>query len=571
MVILSNTINLHVEDHGRGTPTLVFLHYWGGSSRTWRHVVKELAPDFRTVAIDQRGWGQSDKPDTGYALADLADDAQGVIEQLGLDRFILVGHSMGGKVAQLLASRKLPGLMGMVLVAPAPPSAMNLPLEVRQGMVDAYASRESILATVEQVLAGSPLAPSDLDMVVADSLAGAPAARQAWPLAASQEDITQDVARITVPTLVISGEEDRVDPPAVLRQHLLPRIAQARLHVLPGIGHLAPLEALGEIDSLIRGFAASLDVEKQVETVTIVGGGVIGASWAALFLAHGRSVVVSDPAPDIADKVKRVILEALPTLEGLGHSTAGLFGRLTFESDLAKAVVNADLVQENGPEKIAFKRKLWAAIEAAAPEDALLLSSSSSIPASEQNRDMVDPGRLIIGHPFNPPHLMPLVEVVPSAASNPDLVVRAMAFYREVGKVPLELKKEIPGFVANRLQAAIFRECVYLVREGIVSIRDLDAIVTNSLGLRWASDGPFLSFHLGGGAGGMAHFIEHLGKGGMEALWASFGEVSFDEATSNLLIDQTAQFYGATPTADLVAGRDAREVAILNGFKRLPL
>jgi ketoreductase RED1 len=143
-------------------------------------------------------------------------------------------------------------------------------------------------------------------------------------------------------------------------------------------------------------------------------------------------------------------------------------------------------VQENGPEKIAFKRKLWAAIEAAAPEDALLLSSSSSIPASEQNRDMVDPGRLIIGHPFNPPHLMPLVEVVPSAASNPDLVVRAMAFYREVGKVPLELKKEIPGFVANRLQAAIFRECVYLVREGIVSIRDLDAIVT-MLGLRWAA------------------------------------------------------------------------------------
>jgi len=254
----SNIIRHHVEDLGTGAPALVFLHYWGGSSRTWRHVIKALAPAFRTVAIDQRGWGQSDKLDAGYTLGDLADDAQALIERLALDRYILVGHSMGGKVAQLLASRSPAGLAGLVLVAPSPPSPMNLPLDIRQGMVSAYDSRESVIATVQQVLAATPLLPDDLETVVSDSLRGAPAAKAAWPLAASQEDITAQVAGICVPTLVISGQEDRVDPPAVLQQELMPRIPQATLHTLPGIGHLSPLEAPAELAALIRNFAAPL-------------------------------------------------------------------------------------------------------------------------------------------------------------------------------------------------------------------------------------------------------------------------------------------------------------------------
>ena len=236
---------------------MVFLHYWGGSSRTWRHVVRALAPDFRTVAVDQRGWGRSDKPDDGYDLASLAADAQGVVEALGLTRYVLVGHSMGGKVAQLLASRRPPELVGLVLVAPSPPVPMNLPLEVRQVMVGAYASRDSIVATVE-LLAGRPLDADDLEAVVSDSLLGAAAAKAAWPLAASQEDIGSLVAAIAVPTLVISGEADRVDPPAVLKQELLTRIPQARLSLLPGVGHLAPLEAPGDVAGLIRKFVQSL-------------------------------------------------------------------------------------------------------------------------------------------------------------------------------------------------------------------------------------------------------------------------------------------------------------------------
>ncbi|MDE1917184.1 MAG: alpha/beta fold hydrolase [Sphingomonadales bacterium] len=258
MTTVSNSIKLHVEDLGAGSqtgiPALVFLHYWGGSSRTWRHVTQALTPDFRTIAIDQRGWGQSDKPADGYALADLVDDAQRVIESLALDHYVLVGHSMGGKVAQLLASRRPVGLAGLVLVAPSPPSPMGMPLAVRQGMVSAYDSRESIIATVEQVLTSAPLLPEDLETVIGDSLQGSPAAKAAWPLVASQEDISEAVARIAVPTLVISGEEDRVDPPAVLRQELMTRLPHARLQILPGIGHLSPLEAPGELADLIRDF-----------------------------------------------------------------------------------------------------------------------------------------------------------------------------------------------------------------------------------------------------------------------------------------------------------------------------
>jgi pimeloyl-ACP methyl ester carboxylesterase len=258
MKLVSNGVTLHVSQQGAGAPALVFLHYWGGSSRSWRHVIAALATEFRTVAIDQRGWGQSGAPARGYALADMANDAQAVIEALDLERFILVGHSMGGKVAQLLASRRPRGLAGLALVAPAPPGPLALPLEMRKAMVHAYDSRDSIIATVEQVLAPDGLGAEDLDMVIADSLAGAAAAKEAWPLSASQEDIGAAVAAIGVPAIVISGAHDRVDPPDVLRRALLPRLAQATLHVLPGVGHLLPLEAPREVAALVGGFARSV-------------------------------------------------------------------------------------------------------------------------------------------------------------------------------------------------------------------------------------------------------------------------------------------------------------------------
>ena len=259
MIIESNGVKLHVEQRGAGAPALVFLHYWGGSSRTWRRVIDALAPEFRNVAIDQRGWGRSDAPARGYALADMADDAQGVIEALDLERYILIGHSMGGKVSQLIASRQPRGLMGLALVAPSPPSPLNLPLDAREGMVNAYESRDSILATVQQVLAPNGLDPEDLGTVIADSMAGAPAAKLAWPMSASQEDITAAMAKIKAPTIVISGDGDRVDPPNTLRRELLARIPQARLHVLARVGHLLPFEAPKEVANFLRAFAISTE------------------------------------------------------------------------------------------------------------------------------------------------------------------------------------------------------------------------------------------------------------------------------------------------------------------------
>lgn len=270
MRIAANGIELHVEQRGAGTPALVFLHYWGGSSRSWRHVVDRLAPDFRTIAMDQRGWGQSDAPPNGYALADLADDAQAVIKALDLERYILIGHSMGGKVSQLIASRRPDGLMGLVLVAPSPPSPLNLPLDVRRGMVHAYDSRESIIATLESVLAPNGLDPDDLEAVIADSLIGAPAAKQAWPLSASQEDIRASMADIEVPAIVISGACDRVDPPEVLRRELLPHLLQAELHLLPNVGHLLPIEAPDDVADLIRTFALSMLGVETIDPPTYV-------------------------------------------------------------------------------------------------------------------------------------------------------------------------------------------------------------------------------------------------------------------------------------------------------------
>ena len=163
MKLESNGVHLNVTQSGAGAPALVFLHYWGGSSRTWRRVIEALAPEFRTVAIDQRGWGKSEAPANGYALADMADDAEAVIEALDLECYILIGHSMGGKVSQLIASRHPRGLRGLALVAPSPPSPLKLPLDVRQTMVSAYDSRDSIIATVEQVLAPHGLNPEDLE------------------------------------------------------------------------------------------------------------------------------------------------------------------------------------------------------------------------------------------------------------------------------------------------------------------------------------------------------------------------------------------------------------------------
>ncbi|WP_322012866.1 alpha/beta fold hydrolase [Paraburkholderia sp. J12] len=266
MHIRTNGPTIHVSEQGEGDLALVFLHYWGGSSRTWDGVMGELSNDYRTLATDHRGWGESEAPTQGYAIADLANDAQNVIEALSLQRYVLVGHSMGGKVAQCLASRRPAGLAGVVLVAPSPPSPMALPEEQRAAMAASYASRESIEWVLDNVLTANPLTPAQREQVVADGLRGAPQAKAAWPNAAMLEDISGEVASIAVPVMVVAGEKDQVDPVETLQKGLLPRIAGARLHVLADVGHLPPLEAPVVLATLIGQFVRELE-----------SGGVAGA------------------------------------------------------------------------------------------------------------------------------------------------------------------------------------------------------------------------------------------------------------------------------------------------------
>jgi ketoreductase RED1 len=310
----------------------------------------------------------------------------------------------------------------------------------------------------------------------------------------------------------------------------------------------------------------SADALGRFRNVAVIGAGVIGSSWTALFLAHGLNVVVSDPRPDVETEVRGELAKIAPTLDALGLSSADLDRRLRFEADTARAVEGVDVVQENGPERLPFKQELWAKIEKVSPQ-ALLLSSSSSLTASQQAALMKHPDRLLIGHPFNPPHLIPLVEVVPGEKTDPKAIEDAVAFYSGLGKVAKVIHKEIRSFVANRLQGAIFRECVYLVKEGVVSIEELDDVVTNSIGLRWAAGGPFLSFHLAGGSGGISHFFQQFAPG-MRIAWKGFQETNVepDEVTTGLIIEQVAASYGKKPMAELERRRDRKQLAILRAL-----
>ena len=271
MKVTSNGIQIHVKDRGNGTLPVVFLHYWGGSSRTWDDVIAALPVEYRTIAPDLRGWGDSDAPSVGYALADFADDAQHLIAALKLDRFVLVGHSMGGKIAQLLASRRPRGLVGLVLVAPSPPVPLALPAEVRAAMQGAYLTRESVGMAIDQMLTAKPLSPKHREQVIEDSLRGAPQAKLAWPQSTSLEDIAPDVAAIDIPTMVIAGELDRIDGTAILEAELLTRVPHAVMRVLPGTGHLSPLESPVEVAAIIREFVDGIaSVGRDAITVTLL-------------------------------------------------------------------------------------------------------------------------------------------------------------------------------------------------------------------------------------------------------------------------------------------------------------
>jgi len=273
-----------------------------------------------------------------------------------------------------------------------------------------------------------------------------------------------------------------------------------------------------------------MSLNQPVHRIAIVGTGVIGASWAAYYLARGIDVVATDPGPQAEANLRKYVDDAWPLLTQVGLSPGASRDRLTFNPDMSRALAEADWVQENAPERPDFKIKLFAQMDDATPPNSIIASSSSGITMDVIQSGCKRPERCVIGHPFNPPHVVPLVEVVGGAKTSEATIERAMAFYAGVGKKPVRLYKALPGHVANRFQAALYKEVLYLVQQGVLSVADADVAVCYGPGIRWGVMGPSLQWHVGGGQGGIQHFMEHL----MDPLAAMMKTLGTPEITPQL-------------------------------------
>ncbi len=293
----------------------------------------------------------------------------------------------------------------------------------------------------------------------------------------------------------------------------------------------------------------------DVKRVAVVGTGVIGASWVAYFLAHGLDVNATDPSPGAEARLRDAVAQHWPTLERFGLSAGASVDRLRFHDSLEDAVSVADFVQENGPERMDFKIDLFRRMDAAAQPETILASSSSGLAISGVQSGCAHPQRVVLGHPFNPPHLIPLVEVIGGEQTSAEAVARAMAFYAAIGKRPIHVKREVKGHIANRLQAALWREAFHLVDQGVASVADIDTAIAHGPGLRWAVMGPFMNLHLSGGTGGIAHLLAHLG-GPIEDWWKDLGTPSMTAALRQQVTDGVADALGARSIAELEAARD---------------
>lgn len=294
-----------------------------------------------------------------------------------------------------------------------------------------------------------------------------------------------------------------------------------------------------------------------------LGGGVIGASWTSLFLAGGKSVAVFDPAPQIERQVRDYIETAWPSLAQLGLVVDGANpDAVSFHRDARAAVDGAAFIQESVPERLEIKHELYRDIEDALDPAALVASSASGLTLTEMQGGWRSPSRFVLGHPFNPPHLIPLVEVLGNEHTGAGVVAAARTFYESVGKVTIEVRKEVPGHVANRLQAALWREAISLAANGVASVEDVDTAVWAGPGLRWAVMGPTMLFHLGAGEGGLTSFTERYTES-FNRWFDDLGTVHLDPEVAATLVAGIADATGEQTTAELSAQRDALLAAIL--------
>ena len=307
---------------------------------------------------------------------------------------------------------------------------------------------------------------------------------------------------------------------------------------------------------------------KPIRRVAIIGTGVIGASWASLFLAKGLDVVATDVAPGAEAALKHFVAAAWPALQRLGLASGASQSRLSFTAALTDAVKEADLVQENGPEKIAFKKTLYRQLDEVLHPSVIIASSSSGLTMSEiQSACEKHPERCVIGHPFNPPHLIPLVEIVGGAKTSRDTIERADEFYTSIGQRTVRVNKEMPGHVANRLQAALAREVYYLVAEGVVSAADVDTALCWGPGLRWGIMGNMMLNHLGGGPGGIEHFFQQF-TGPMTAWLKTMGSPVLTPEVQKKLIDSVHAEAGSRSIDELAAERDEVLLGLIELRKR---
>jgi len=290
---------------------------------------------------------------------------------------------------------------------------------------------------------------------------------------------------------------------------------------------------------------------KEISCIGVVGTGVIGASWAAYFLARGFDVSASDPMPGAEVKLRAAVHAHWPILAHMGLADGASRERLRFSADLGTALQGVDFVQESGPEREDLKLALFRDMDALLPADVILASSSSGLLMSRVQDACRHPGRVVLGHPFNPPHMIPLVEVIGGARTSNETVERAMRFYAAIGKRPIHVRKEVPGHIANRLQAALWREAFHLVEQGVATVADVDTAIAYGPGLRWALMGPFMNLHLSGGEGGIRHMLDHLGAP-IESWWADLGTPMINEALKRQL---------ASGVEDALAGRDGSQLA----------
>ncbi|MFE4379080.1 3-hydroxyacyl-CoA dehydrogenase NAD-binding domain-containing protein [Streptomyces cyaneofuscatus] len=308
---------------------------------------------------------------------------------------------------------------------------------------------------------------------------------------------------------------------------------------------------------------------EDVRRVACVGAGVIGGGWAAHFLARGYDVTAWDPAPDAEARLRRLVAAAWPALGQLGLAEGASQDRLTVTGSLEEAVAGAEFVQESAPEKLELKRDLLARLDAAAPAGTVIASSTSGYPMTDMQTETPGAARLVVGHPFNPPYLIPLVEVVGGELTSPAAVEWASRFYEVAGKSVITMDREVPGFIANRLQEALWREALHMVANGEATVREIDASITEGPGLRWAVMGPMLTFALAGGEGGMAHMLDHFGPS-LKSPWTRLEAPELDRALYEAVVAGCDEVAAGRTIADLVAERDRGVIDVLRATGRLP-